>query len=91
MLWYCRTSCCRQSLLVCSGDMYEVGMDQGRYYSVNLPLKDGINDLSECEQAKWCSEPEWCSVVWGGVVWWFEWDILGYYRRKGGWEVLLRV
>ena len=35
-----------------SGDMYEVGMDRGRYYSVNLPLKDGIDDLSECEHAR---------------------------------------
>ena len=33
--------------LLCSGDMYEVGMDRGKYYSVNLPLKDGIDDLSE--------------------------------------------
>ena len=37
------------SRAVSSGDMYEVGMDRGKYYSVNLPLKDGIDDLSECE------------------------------------------
>ena len=41
--------------------MYEVGMDRGRYYSVNLPLKDGIDDLSECERAR---------VVWHGVGRW---------------------
>ena len=37
---------------LCAGDMYEVGMDRGKYYSVNLPLKDGIDDLSECEGAR---------------------------------------
>ena len=47
-----------ESLHVCSGDMYKVGMDRGRYYSVKLPLKDGIDDLSECERAR---------VVWRGV------------------------
>ena len=35
-------------------------MDRGRYYSVNLPLKDGIDDLSECEHPR---------VVWRGMVW----------------------
>ena len=40
--------------LLCSGDMYEVGMDRGKYYSVNLPLKDGIDDLSECEGVVVC-------------------------------------
>ena len=45
-----------------SGDMYEVGMDRGRYYSVNLPLKDGIDDLSECGHAR----VVWCGMVWGG-------------------------
>jgi histone deacetylase 3 len=29
-----------------TGDMYENGMDKGRFYSVNVPLKDGIDDLS---------------------------------------------
>ncbi len=24
--------------------MYEIGMESGRYYSVNVPLKDGIDD-----------------------------------------------
>ena len=53
-----------ESPLVCSGDMYEVGMDRGRYYSVNLPLKDGIDDLNECERARvvWCGMGR-CSVV----------------------------
>ena len=27
--------------------MYEVGAEKGRYYSVNVPLKDGIDDQSE--------------------------------------------
>ncbi|XP_030844545.1 histone deacetylase 3 [Strongylocentrotus purpuratus] len=28
-----------------TGDMYEVGLENGRYYSINVPLKDGIDDL----------------------------------------------
>lgn len=28
--------------------MYEFGAESGRYYSLNVPLKDGINDHSEC-------------------------------------------
>ena len=28
------------------GDMYEVGAEQGKYYSLNVPLKDGIDDQS---------------------------------------------
>ncbi|XP_057309301.1 histone deacetylase 3-like isoform X1 [Hydractinia symbiolongicarpus] len=27
-----------------TGDMYELGEDSGRYYSLNVPLKDGIDD-----------------------------------------------
>ncbi|XP_028403863.1 histone deacetylase 3-like [Dendronephthya gigantea] len=27
-----------------TGDMYENGVDNGRYYSVNVPLRDGIDD-----------------------------------------------
>lgn len=27
-----------------TGDMYELGAESGKYYSVNVPLKDGIND-----------------------------------------------
>ena len=27
--------------------MYEVGAESGRYYSVNVPLKEGIDDQSE--------------------------------------------
>ena len=26
--------------------MFEIGHDNGRYYSVNVPLKEGIDDLS---------------------------------------------
>ena len=25
--------------------MYEVGLENGRYYSINVPLKDGIDDV----------------------------------------------
>lgn len=28
------------------GDMYEIGAECGRYYSVNVPLKEGIDDQS---------------------------------------------
>ena len=28
------------------GDMYEIGAEGGRYYSVNVPLKEGIDDNS---------------------------------------------
>ena len=45
-----------------TGDMYEIGAEHGKYYSVNVPLKDGIDDQSECV------------CVWGcvGCVWvWF--------------------
>ena len=27
-----------------TGDMYEVGAERGKHYSVNVPLKDGIDD-----------------------------------------------
>lgn len=30
------------------GDMYEVGAESGRYYCLNVPLRDGIDDQSEC-------------------------------------------
>eukprot|EP01097_Dermamoeba_algensis_P009230 TRINITY_DN6434_c0_g1_i1.p1 TRINITY_DN6434_c0_g1~~TRINITY_DN6434_c0_g1_i1.p1 ORF type:complete len:439 (+),score=66.82 TRINITY_DN6434_c0_g1_i1:84-1400(+) len=29
-----------------TGDLYEIGAGRGKYYSVNVPLKDGIDDLS---------------------------------------------
>lgn len=29
-----------------TGDMYEIGVDKGKYYSLNVPLKDGIDDHS---------------------------------------------
>jgi Deacetylases, including yeast histone deacetylase and acetoin utilization protein len=28
----------------CSGDMYEIGAEGGRYYSVNVPFREGIGD-----------------------------------------------
>lgn len=30
------------------GDMYEVGAESGRYYCLNVPLRDGIDDQSRC-------------------------------------------
>lgn len=36
--------------LLCSlsiGDMYEVGAESGRYYCLNVPLRDGIDDQSK--------------------------------------------
>ena len=35
-------------VFVLLGDMYEIGADKGKYYSINVPLKDGIDDQSEC-------------------------------------------
>lgn len=29
-----------------AGDMYEVGAESGRYYCLNVPLRDGIDDQS---------------------------------------------
>ncbi len=29
-----------------TGDLKDIGVDKGRDYSVNVPLRDGINDLS---------------------------------------------
>lgn len=29
------------------GDMYEVGAESGRYYCLNVPLRDGIDDQSK--------------------------------------------
>ena len=29
---------------MCSGDITDVGMRQGKYYSLNVPLNDGIDD-----------------------------------------------
>lgn len=28
--------------------MYELGAECGKFYSVNVPLKEGIDDQSEC-------------------------------------------
>jgi hypothetical protein len=39
-----------------AGDMYEVGAGRGRFYSLNVPLKDGIDDEGEGrEGGKGCS------------------------------------
>lgn len=38
---------------VSTGDMYEVGADKGKYYSVNVPLKDGIDDQSKSCEHHW--------------------------------------
>ena len=27
-----------------AGDMFELGVENGRYYSLNVPLRDGIDD-----------------------------------------------
>lgn len=29
-----------------TGDMYDVGQDSGRYYAVNVPMKEGMDDES---------------------------------------------
>jgi len=36
MVWCC--------VLQNVGDMYELGADIGKYYSVNVPLREGIDD-----------------------------------------------
>ncbi len=35
-----------------TGDMYETGCDYGRYYSVNVPLKEGITDTGKSFKTK---------------------------------------
>ena len=30
------------------GDMFELGVENGRYYSLNVPLRDGIDDQGLC-------------------------------------------
>lgn len=37
------------------GDMYEVGAESGRYYCLNVPLRDGIDDQSKCSSLPSCS------------------------------------
>ena len=32
-----------------SGALKEIGMGKGKYYSVNVPLQDGIQDESFCD------------------------------------------
>ena len=29
-----------------TGDMYEIGKEAGKYFSINIPLKDGMDDVS---------------------------------------------
>jgi acetoin utilization deacetylase AcuC-like enzyme len=29
-----------------TGDMYDIGLGQGRYYSLNIPLREGMEDES---------------------------------------------
>lgn len=29
-----------------TGDMYEIGAETGRYYSINVPLREGIDDTT---------------------------------------------
>lgn len=43
------------------GDMYEIGADKGKYYSINVPLKDGIDDQSE-RRVLVCSKPLFIST-----------------------------
>jgi acetoin utilization deacetylase AcuC-like enzyme len=35
-----------------TGDMYDIGVGRGRYYSVNVPLKEGMDDESYQELFK---------------------------------------
>lgn len=37
-------ACVRYLCIITPGDMYEVGAESGKYYSVNVPLKEGIDD-----------------------------------------------
>jgi hypothetical protein len=40
-----------------SGDMHEVGVGSGKYYSVNVPLRNGIDDEGGCAVALQCCDP----------------------------------
>ncbi len=42
-----------------TGNMYEIGAGKGKYYSVNVPLKDGIDDEVSDERA---DETGWLTV-----------------------------
>lgn len=37
----------RWLMFVFAGDMFEIGADSGRYYSLNIPLKEGMDDSSK--------------------------------------------
>ena len=45
-------SCSPLSLSLFEGDMYEIGAEKGKFYSLNVPLKDGIDDQSESRLTK---------------------------------------
>ena len=34
-------------VIVFLGDMYEIGAESGRYYSLNVPLREGMDDNSK--------------------------------------------
>lgn len=42
-----------------TGDMFEIGADSGRYYSLNVPLREGIDDASKFEKFFLASHKEW--------------------------------
>jgi len=35
------------NVIVFLGDMYEIGAESGRYYSLNVPLREGMDDNSK--------------------------------------------
>ena len=40
-------SLCMINVIVFLGDMYEIGAESGRYYSLNVPLREGMDDNSK--------------------------------------------
>lgn len=44
---FCKCGIMMRTACVVQGDMYEVGAESGRYYCLNVPLRDGIDDQSE--------------------------------------------
>ena len=86
MLWYCGACCCRQRAFM----SVQVTCTRSAWTEVGITQWTSPWRMASTIWVS-VSVPEWCSMVWEGVVWWCEWDVIGYYRRKGGWEVLLRV
>lgn len=37
----------KKSINIFAGSMYEIGAETGRYYSINVPLREGITDDGE--------------------------------------------